>query len=68
MSEDDCNIVSASQEIRPGPNKVTRNVNLCGMENYKDMDRNLDNIKLKNPNFQGRNDPDTYFEWEKKIG
>ncbi|XP_052173757.1 uncharacterized protein LOC127789046 [Diospyros lotus] len=30
-------------------------------------DGNLGNIKMKIPSFQGRNDPEAYLEWEKKI-
>ncbi|XP_052193846.1 uncharacterized protein LOC127802180 [Diospyros lotus] len=30
-------------------------------------DGNLGNIKMKIPFFQGRNDPEAYLEWEKKI-
>jgi hypothetical protein len=28
---------------------------------------NLDTIKLKIPNFPGKNDPEAYLEWEKKV-
>ena len=28
---------------------------------------NLGNIKMKNPSFQGKNDPETYLEWERKV-
>jgi len=31
------------------------------------MDGDLDTIKLKIPNFQGKNDPEAYLEWEKKV-
>jgi hypothetical protein len=31
------------------------------------LDKNLRSIKIKMFSFQGRNDPDTYFEWEKKL-
>ena len=30
-------------------------------------DRNLGNIKMKIPLFQGKNDPKVYLEWEKKV-
>jgi hypothetical protein len=30
-------------------------------------DRNLGNIKMKIPSFQGKNDPEAYLEWEKKV-
>ena len=31
------------------------------------MDRNIGSIKMKIPPFQGRNDPEAYLEWEKKM-
>ena len=30
-------------------------------------DRNLGNIKMKIPSFQGNNHPKAYLEWEKKV-
>ena len=30
-------------------------------------DRNLGNIKMKIPSFQGKNDPEVYLEWKKKV-
>ena len=30
-------------------------------------DRNLRNIKMKIPLFQGKNNPEAYLEWEKKV-
>jgi len=42
-------------------------VNFRGMGTYKDMDGDLVTIKLKIPNFQGKNDPRAYLEWEKKV-
>jgi hypothetical protein len=36
------------------------------MGNYEEMDGDLDTIKLKIPNFQGKNDPEVYLEWEKR--
>ena len=29
--------------------------------------RNLGNIKMRIPSFQGKNDPKAYLEWEKKV-
>ena len=29
--------------------------------------RNLGNIKMKIPSFQGKNNPKVYVEWEKKV-
>ncbi|XP_075662695.1 uncharacterized protein LOC142632168 [Castanea sativa] len=35
---------------------------------WKDgTNRNLRNIKMKIPAFQGKNDPEVYLEWEKKV-
>jgi len=50
-----------------GPNRARRNVNFSGMGTYEDMDGDLDTVKLKIPNFQGKNDPEAYLEWEKKV-
>ena len=60
--EDDYDFASASQGIM-----ARRNVNFHGMGTYQDMDEDLDTIKLKIPNFQGKNDPEAYLEWEKKL-
>ena len=38
--------------------------------NYRRFDHrdgSLNNIKMKIPSFQGRNDPEIYLEWEKKM-
>jgi hypothetical protein len=37
-------------------------VNLHGMGNYKDVDGDLDSIKLKIPNFQHKKGPRAYLE------
>jgi hypothetical protein len=65
--EDDNDFASASQGIRSGLNRARRNVNFHGIGTYEDMDGDLDTIKLKIPNFQGKNDPEAYLEWEKKV-
>ena len=65
VGEDDYDFTFVGQEIRSGPNRARMNVNFHGMENYEDMDG--DTIKLKIPNFQGKNDPEAYLEWEKKL-
>ena len=45
----------------------------CGRGFRRDLrwqdgtDKNLGNIKMKIPSFQGKNDPKTYLEWEKKV-
>ena len=60
--EDDYDFASAGQGIRSGLNRARWNVNFNGMGNYEDMDGDLDTIKLKIPNFQGKNDPEAYLE------
>ena len=30
-------------------------------------DNNLGSIKMKIPSFQGKNDPEVYLEWERKV-
>jgi len=41
--------------------------NLCSVRGHDDLDGDLDAIKLKIPSFQGKNNPETYLEWEKKV-
>jgi len=65
--EDDYDFTSVGQGIRSRPNRARRNVNFCGMGNYEDVDRDLDSIKLKIPNFQGKIDSKVYLVWEKKV-
>ena len=65
--EDDYDFALAGHGIRSGPNRARRNVNFRSMGTYEDMDGDLDTIKLKIPNFQGKNDPEAYLEWEKKV-
>jgi len=65
--EDDYDFAFAGQGNRFGPNRARRNVNFRGMGTYEDIDGDLDTIKLKIPNFQGKNDPEAYLEWEKKV-
>ena len=36
-------------------------------ETRNQEDNNLRNIKMKIPSFQGNNDPEAYFEWERKV-
>ena len=42
-------------------------MNFCSMWSYEDVDGDLDSIKPKIPNFQGKNDPEVYLEGEKKV-
>ena len=62
---DDYDFVFVGQGIKFGLNRARRNVNFHGMGNYEDMDG--DTIKLKILNFQGKNDPESYLEWKKKV-
>jgi hypothetical protein len=41
-------------------NRARRNVN--GMGNYENVDGDLDLIKLKIPNFKGKNNHEAYLE------
>jgi len=41
--------------------------NFCSVGGHADLDGDLDAIKLKIPSFQGKNDPEAYLEWEKKV-
>ena len=38
-----------------------------GRRNNRREDDNLGSIKSKIPDFKGRNDPEAYLEWEKRI-
>ncbi|KAH9792628.1 Endonuclease [Citrus sinensis] len=44
-------------------------VDMRGRDNRRArcMDHDLGSIKLKIPSFQGKNDPEAYLEWEKKV-
>ena len=55
--EDDYDFASTGKEIRSEPNRARRNMNFRSMGTYEDMDEDLDTIKLKIPNYQGKNDP-----------
>jgi hypothetical protein len=41
--------------------------NFRSVGGHADLDGDLDAIKLKIPFFQGKNDPEAYLEWEKKM-
>jgi len=55
------------QGMKYGPNRARRNVNFHGMGNYEDMDEDLDTIKLKISNFQGKNNPEAYWNGTKRY-
>ena len=54
VGEDDYYFASTSQGKRFGPNRARRNVIFHFLGNYKDVDGDLDPIKLKIPNSQGK--------------
>jgi len=66
-------IASVGQGIRFGANRARRHVTLGQRENsrdfrhHDDLGGELGTIKLKIPSFQGKNDPEAYLEWEKKV-
>jgi len=41
--------------------------NFHSVGGHADLDCDLNAIKLKIPSFQGKNDPEAYLEWEKKV-
>jgi hypothetical protein len=41
--------------------------NFRNVGGHADLDGDLDAIKLKIPSFQGKNNPEAYLEWEKKV-
>ena len=41
--------------------------NFHNVGGHADLEGDLDPIKLKIPSFQGKNDPEAYLEWEKKV-
>ena len=51
VGENDYDITCVSQGISSRLNRAKRNVNFHGTRNYEDVDRDLDSIKLKIPNF-----------------
>ena len=57
---DDDQVTLVGQQINP------RRQARRGRHN-DNVDRNLGSIKMKIPSFQGRNDPDVYLEWERKV-
>jgi hypothetical protein len=67
VGEDDYYFASIGQGMRFGPNRAMSNVNFRSLGNYEDVDKDLDSIKLKIPNSQGKNDLEMYLEWEKKV-
>ena len=56
---DDDQVTLIGQDINP--RRQTRRGRFDG------VDRNIGSIKMKIPSFQGKNNPDAYLEWERKV-
>ncbi|XP_030930820.1 uncharacterized protein LOC115956645 [Quercus lobata] len=66
--EDEEDQVSLNNEGRFAPRGERRGRGFRRDPRWQDgTDRNLGNIKMKIPSFQGKNDPEVYLEWEKKV-
>jgi len=66
--EDEEDQVSLNNEGRFVPRGERRGRGFRRDPRWQDgTDRNLGNIKMKIPSFQGKNDPEVYLEWEKKV-
>ena len=66
--EDEKDQVSLNNEGRFVPKGERRGRGFRRNPRWQDgTDRNLGNIKMKIPSFQGKNDPEVYLEWEKKV-
>ena len=60
--------VSLNNGGRFGPRRERRGRGFQRNLRWQDgIDRNLESIKVKIPSFQGKNDPEVYLEWEKKV-
>ncbi|KAK4567280.1 hypothetical protein RGQ29_003193 [Quercus rubra] len=66
--EDEDDQVSLNNEGRFVPRGERRGRGFQRDPRWQDgTDRNLGDIKMKIPSFQGKNDPEVYLEWEKKV-
>ncbi|RVW25290.1 Transposon Ty3-I Gag-Pol polyprotein [Vitis vinifera] len=66
--EDEEDQASLNHEGRFGPMGERRGRGFRIAPRWQDgTTRNLGNIKMKIPSFQGKNDPKVYLEWEKKV-
>ena len=66
--EDEEDQVSLNNEGRFEPRGERRDRGFRRDPRWQDgTDRNLGNIKMKIPLFQGKNDLEVYLEWEKKV-
>ena len=66
--EDEKDQVSLNNEGRFAPRGERCGRGFRRYSRWQDRtDRNLGNIKMKIPSFQGKNDLEVYLEWEKKV-
>ena len=66
--EDEDDQASLNNEGRFAPREERRGRGFQRDPRWLDgTNRNLGNIKMKIPSFQGKNDPKVYLEWEKKV-
>ena len=66
--EDEEDQASLNHEGRFAPRGERRGRGFRRVPRWQDgTDRNLENIKMKIPSFQGKNNPEVYLEWEKKV-
>ena len=56
---DDDQVILIGQDVNP--RRQTRRGHFDG------VDINIGSIKIKIPHFQGKNNPDAYLEWERKV-
>ncbi|KAK4601729.1 hypothetical protein RGQ29_011031 [Quercus rubra] len=66
--EDEDDQASLNNEGRFAPRGERRGRGFRRDPRWQDgTNRNLGNIKMKIPSFQGKNDPEVYLEWEKEV-
>ena len=64
--DDDMASTSSLRRIR-GVRDGRRRNNMRDHRGRDGVDKSLGSIKMKIPSFQGKNDPDLYIEWERKV-
>ncbi len=57
----------ASEMNRPRFNDRRNRGGRTSVSRHDEVNRDLSKIKLMIPTFQGKNDPDAYLEWEKRM-
>ena len=64
--DEDVASVASMGRVR-GPRNERRRHDRREYRGKDGVDRNIGSIKMKIPPFQGKNDPDIYIEWERKV-